>query len=263
MPQSIGPFEYGRDQKYMETLLKKYLNYPVIILPREYEGYSLLTENYGLNNVKQSHDLVLQNKNINTANIYIDASYMRAVPELDDGEKVAIIPNMKNFDFSSKEYLINLYVQIIDKLRLLNKKVYLIRHSGEDIEACRLIFDALKDRSNVFLIEDEFDCIQFNGIISQFDYVVGSRYHSIVHSYKNSVPAIVLGWAVKYHELVALFKQERFMFDVRDKPDINNLLETIDDMESSWKKEHVQISELLNNYQQDSCFDYITDYFNK
>ena len=259
MPQSIGPFDYHNKAK-MDAMLKEYLPYPVIIYPREEDGYRLLTEQYGLKNVKQSFDLVLQNKTIKEGNIFT-AGHRASVPVLPEGRKTAVIPNMRNFEFADRGPIIKLYKAIIEKLQSLDRKVYLMRHSTEDLEACQLIYDALDNKEGVEILENDFDCIEFGKVISQFDFIIGSRYHSIVHSLKNAVPAIVLGWAVKYQELLKLFEQERFLFDVRDNINTDEVLAAIDDMNANYEKEHEKTGSLLENYQQENCYDVISEYF--
>ncbi len=260
MPQSIGPFDYGKHQKKMNKLLKQYLSYPVKIFAREEDGYILLKEDYGLKNVDQSYDLVLQNKGI-TLNNVINNEYHKPIPELESKGNVAIVPNEKNFAYGSQERYKELYWQLIKRLQHHNKTVYLIRHSKEDLDVCHMIFDGLKDRQGVFLLEDDFDCIQFNGFVQQMDYIIGSRYHGIVHSFKNTVPAIVLGWATKYRELLCMFNQERYLFDVREEISIEALLNAVDQMEGNWQKEKQIIATQLVKYQQDNCFSCIYEYF--
>lgn len=260
MPQSIGPFDYGDYQKKMDKLLKRYLSYPIKIFPREEEGYKLLKEDYDLKNVEQSYDLVLQNKGIILDNV-INSKYHKIIPKLESSGNVAIVPNERNFAYGSQERYKELYCHLIQRLQYHKKTVYLVRHSQEDLDVCHMIFDGLQDRQGVFLLEDDFDCIQFNGIVQQMDYIIGSRYHGIVHSFKNSVPAIVLGWATKYMELLSMFGQERFLFDVRGEIDKDALLNAVDDMEDNWQKEKKIIAAQLGKYQQDNCFSCIYEYF--
>ena len=260
MPQSIGPFDYGTQQKKMDKLLKKYLIYPVRIFPREEEGYKILKEKLQLDNIEQSYDLVLQNKGILLENV-INDYYKKCVPIFESKNNVAIIPNVRNFDYGSKDGFQVLYSEIIKRLQEHSKTVYLIRHSEEDLDACHMIFESLKDRKGVYLLEDDFDCLQFNGIVKQMDYIIGSRYHGIVHALKNAVPAVVLGWATKYEALLKMFNQERFLFDVRGQIDTTKLLESLDDIESNWQTEKNVISSKLDEYQKDNCFDCISEYF--
>jgi colanic acid/amylovoran biosynthesis protein len=261
MPQSMGPFDYGKKQKKMDKLLNRYLPYPAIIMPREEEGYRLLTEVYGLNNVKQSYDLVLQNKGLCLNNV-VNSAYKNRIPELQSSGNVAIIPNDRNFSYGNHNRYNNLYWNLIKRLRYHKKSVYIIRHSREDLDACKMIYEGLQDKQGVYLLEDDFDCIQFNGLVQQMDYIIGSRYHGIVHAFKNAVPAIVLGWATKYKVLLSMFDQDRFLFDVRGNIDEEALLNAIDDMEECWQDEKRTIGARLGAYQTENCFAYIREYFN-
>ena len=260
MPQSIGPFDYGNKQKQMDKLLNRYLPYPAIIMPREEEGFKLLTEVYGLNNVKQSYDLVLQNKGLNLDNV-VNSAYKNQIPKLQSSGNVAIIPNDRNFTYGNHDRYNNLYWNLITRLQYHKKSVYIIRHSREDLDACKMIYEGLQDKQGVHLLEDDFDCIQFNGLVQQMDYIIGSRYHGIVHAFKNSVPAIVLGWATKYKVLLSMFDQDRFLFDVRGDIDEGALLNAIDDMEERWQDEKRIIGERLGGYQTKNCFAYVNEYF--
>lgn len=259
MPQSIGPFDY-RDGGRMDRLLRRYLPYPVVIFPREEEGRALLQDRYGLSNVRLSMDLVLQNKGIREDLVFTAPRHL-PLPEIQCGGSVAIIPNMRNFGYKSRDQMVAVYQAAIARLRRHGRRVYLLRHSSEDLEACRLVFDSLSDTSGVSVVEDDLDCIQFNATIAKFDYVIASRFHSIVHSFKNSVPAIVLGWAVKYHDLLRLFGQERFMFDVRGDWKEEALLDAIDDLDAHWQRERALIASRLPECQKDNCFDAISAYF--
>lgn len=260
MPQSIGPFEYDNHLDQMERLLKTYLAYPAVIFPREEAGYKLLVDKYHLSNIKRSYDMVLQNKGIREELIFTSAQQFTC-PEVKEGT-VAIVPNMRNFDYKSTDQIVRIYNLIVEELQRYGKKIYLLRHSKEDMEACQLIFESLANQVGVKIISEDLNCIQFNEVISKFDYIIASRYHSIVQSYKNTVPAIVLGWAAKYHELLGMFEQERFMFDVRGTINADGIRNAIQDMDKNWKIERMKIHSLLNNYQNENCFDVISDYFN-
>lgn len=102
------------------------------------------------------------------------------------------------------------------------------------------------------------DCLEFNQFIQSFDYIIGSRYHAIVHAYKNSVPCIVLGWADKYRELLKQFGQEKYMFDVRADIDQEAVLQSVICMENQWMTEKRVIERCLQKYQKYNCFDILS-----
>ncbi|MFB4163892.1 polysaccharide pyruvyl transferase family protein [Alteribacillus sp. JSM 102045] len=254
MPQSYGPFSYGDLEKIVNRYyIKRYMQYPELIFAREEEGYKLLKNDYGLTNVKKSNDLVLMNKSINLLNVY------KKVPEgntfFDNIKGVAIVPNMKNFKHGNIDQIMSLYDSIIKLLLKENKTVYLIRHSFEDIQACKMIKERYIDNNNVILISDDMSCLVFDELVQRFDFIIGSRFHSIVHAYKNSIPCISLGWATKYHELLKSFKQEDYIFDVRNNLNVDAVEYAIKKMLGQRNYESDNIRSILTEVQTRNVFD--------
>lgn len=255
MPQSFGPFTYnGIFKIIINQLIKVYMRYPKIIFARENEGYKFLHYDYQLENVRKTYDLVLLNKSINLSNIY---KVNPKIIEYKNAKDVAIVPNMRNFDHGNTEQIMLMYDIIINKLIGLGKTVCLVRHSYEDIEACKMIKNRFSDNNNVILIVDDMSCIEFDELIKKFDFLIGSRFHSIVHAYKNGIPCIAIGWATKYRELLETFKQEKYIFDVRNNIDANEINKSIDVMLNKYKEESNTILSILNEVQKFNVFDVI------
>lgn len=244
MPQSFGPFEFkGLKKIFINYLMKKYLKYPTKIYCREVEGFNYLKK-YTNENLEKSLDLVLLNKEIDLKNIYLNKLNLKNINIKDNS--VGIIPNMRNFEHGNKDNIIMLYKKIINKLLEKNKNIYLIRHSYEDIDACKLLKDMYKDNEKVILVIEELNCIEFENTIKKFQYVIASRYHSIVHSYKNGIPCISLGWATKYYELLKTFNQTYFILDVRNESGFEKIEDTIDKMNDNYKSYSTEILNKLN-----------------
>lgn len=256
MPQSFGPCDFGGFKgKIVEFLLKKWLSCAEVLFAREKQGYELLTDRYGLTNVRLSCDLVLQNKKIDLSNVY------KEIPDMLRFEikqhSIAIIPNAKTFRFGREEKLLSLYRAAINGMTDRGYFVYLIFHSSEDKKICGKLKDLFSEEERVVLIRNELSCIEYGQVVKQFDFVIASRYHSIIHAYKEGVPCIVLGWAVKYAELLSLFGQKKFVFDVRGDVDERKFLEMITDMEKNYKRYVVQVKETLEEIQKENVFDVV------
>lgn len=253
MPQSFGPFSYKGFKKYlMSYLIRKNMKYPELIYAREKEGYDLLYKDYKLENLKKSYDLVLLNKELNLLNIY------KRVPEIanfKDIKDIAIIPNMKNFKHGKIDQVMLFYDICINNLIDFGKTVYLIRHSFEDLKACQMIKERFGENNNVVLLSEDFSCIEFDQLVNKFDFIIGSRYHSIIHAYKNGVPCIVIGWANKYHELLQTFKQEKYLFDVRITIDIEVVEKAVKVMLMQHQMESENIITVLKEIQVKNVFD--------
>lgn len=253
MPQSFGPFAYNGE--ITEEEIAEILAKVQIIFAREKQGYDLL-KNLGLNNIIMSNDLVIQSRKMEEKFVFKDNMKCEEIDVQENS--VAVIPNIRNVQNSSEEKTIELYRQVIDELVRLEKKVYLISHCSEDqelIEKIRIYYP------DVYVIEKELNCIEYERAIKKFDYVIASRYHSIIHAYKEHVPCIVIGWATKYQELVANFEQDRYIFDIRK--DCTGIVKAIDELNDQYKDETEKIACCLEKVQRNNCFDILKKYFNE
>lgn len=256
MPQSFGPFNYTKKKNCLIKRLNSALKTCRCVYAREREGYELLVNEIGLSNVRLSADIVLQSRVINMSGVFKNVVKRKEI-RLSTKENVAIIPNMRNFDHGDRKEILHLYDIIIEWLLEHHKNIYLISHSEEDGEACRLIKDKFTDIDGVRLLVDKMDCFAFEDMIGQFDFAVASRYHSVVHSYRNSVPCIVLGWATKYRSLTKLFDQEQYIFDVRTPDSFDGMTDALEKMAENFGEEKKKISDKLVKIQDNNCFDQI------
>lgn len=259
MPQSFGPFNYGQDEKYLINEMKELLPYPKVIYTRENQGFTYLKELFSLDNLKYSSDIVLQNKELDVTNVCTDR-YEIKVPELKCGHNVAVIPNYHCFVEEFAERNFELYRKIIKKLLDADKEVYVFRHSSFDLDICKKIVSMFEGGSCVHLIEQEFDCIEYDKFIQNFEFIICSRYHGCVHAYRNYIPNVILGWAVKYKEMAKLLNQERYIFDVLAKDcDDQVILNAVEDMLVNVGEERKVIRNRLATVQKNNCFEVLDE----
>lgn len=252
MPQSFGPFDFPFE---LEKKIKEGLAHANVIYARETYGYDLLVRKYGLNNVQSSRDLVLQNKGLIEEHIYLET--LRAEDyQLDTGSNVAVIPNIRNYEFGNRRELLKLYRELIAELLKCGKSIYIVCHS-DDEKACNDIYELFSDNPHVLLYKKRLDCLEFSILVRQFQYIIASRYHAIVHAYKEGIPCVSIGWAEKYRELLSLFGQEAYVFDVRQAIDSQKLINAVLVMNEKWVREKGRICEILPTLQTENCFDLI------
>lgn len=256
MPQSFGPFRFAEEgRKKIDFQLRELLPQCKVICAREKESYDELTNNLRLKNVVLKPDLVLNNRSVNYNNIY------RIVPKLNLPEiqtkSVAIIPNANNNYIKNKNKIMELYKKIISELLCNEYDIYLIYHAPEDQEMCKEIKNNFLLDESVHFLDQEFSCIEFGELAKRFNFLIASRYHSVVHAYKNAVPCIVLGWATKYKDLTTMFNQEKYMFDMREDVDEGHLISSVQRLCELYQNESLKISEVLNDIQQKNVFDII------
>lgn len=256
MPQSFGPFDFrGREGKKIEQRIRKLLPTVKTIYVRERKGYEELKRKYCLNNVFLANDIVLNNSEIDLKNIYRKLPDM-LLPDIMPGS-IALIPNQRNYTVASEEQVQEIYIKTIKKLLHNNYKVYLISHSEVDIEICRELKNKFEQEAHVIFVDRELNCLEFSEIIKQFEFVIASRFHSIVHAFRNGIPCIALGWATKYYELMEMFDQEQYMLDLRQGIKVDEVEERIDSMILEREEVSLIIQERLEELRENSVFEAI------
>ena len=198
MPQSFGPFHY-KDKSILKDIEEE-LKYPEIIFAREIQGKDMLEKEFGLTNVRLYSDMVLQNTGIDPKNIYkkdVKLNYTKITGR----GNVGIVPNTKCLKHGDQDKIYGLYMKLMDTILAKGKKIYLFTHSSEDKIMCEYLKNQYKDNDNVVLITEEMTCLEYDEFVNQLDFQIGSRFHGLVHAFRNDVPCIALGWAVKYDEL--------------------------------------------------------------
>lgn len=242
MPQSFGPFEFGfLKTRVMKFLINFYLNKVDVLYARERSSREYL----GLMNVNNSllsKDMVLLSQGNYWQNLY-----MGDIMDISIEEKSAcIIPNSKLIKYIGEGQLLNLYKGVIDVLRKNKLKIYILRHSYEDLDLCKKIKSISRDGAT--LLDGDYTPFELENIIGKFDFVVASRYHSLIHAYKKGVPAIVFGWANKYVELMNDFNQGKYIFDVRSGLNSKIIFKSIETIIKNRFEESITIKEKLKEF---------------
>jgi len=257
-PQSIGPFDYSMPLKpVLYTLLSRYMTYPEKIHPREPQGVEALKP-FTKENVERQRDIVLLNPEYDLKNIFKTVDLKEKTI---DENSVGIIPNNQVIKRTDKDDIYDLYKNIIQKLIRSKKKVYILRHSQEDLYICEGVKDMFSNNENVILLSEDMNAIELENIIKQFEFIIGSRYHSIIHAYKNGIPSIVIGWAIKYKELLKDFDQENYHFDGRKRINKEELLNSIEKMINECDKEKNKINSILTKMEKNYVFKELEKYF--
>lgn len=255
LPQSFGPFDYPKEYRSLLQEIKSSLPRASLIFAREEDGRRQLLNLCGNIDVRVSPDIVLQSEEIQYDRIFTRIPKVEFI-KLETTGNVGIIPNIHTADYSNEEYVLKCYQEIIRHLLKLGKTVYIFRHS-DDLSLCRSIYELVKSDTNCHLIEDEMDCLSYSEFVKQFDFIIASRYHSIVHAYKEGIPAVILGWAVKYQELAQITGQEKYVFDITnpEKSDIDDILAAICAMSARNAEETACILQNVQALQKSNCFD--------
>ena len=265
MPQSFGPFDFGAQQKILDEEILATLIYPIKIFAREYDGMIPLRERYKLKNVSLHPDLVLSSPGVKPSDIFKTVPKF-SVPKVVSASCVGVVPNLRSFDHSGRPWqTLQAFYEIINFLLKEGKIVYLFRHSVEDITPCRWLKALFADDVRVVLWENDFSCFEYDEVCRQFDFLIVGRFHGIVHAYRNNIPCLLMGWAVKYKELARLMYQSQYIFDLSaPEIDMRKIFYAIRDMENNLDLNKKILSERLAQVQKGcSCFSAATEILDK
>ena len=255
MPQSFGPFDFSGEKKIITEKLPELLQSVKQICAREEAGYKALLEYCPLSNIQVLPDIVLNNRGINSANIYRHIP-KQELPDIKENS-IALVPNTNIVTALGKEGTRKLYQSMISFLLWSGKNVYIIRHSSTDQELCDDIMTSIGNCEQVVYLDRDFSCLEYNELVREFRFVIASRFHAIVHAYKNSIPCIAIGWALKYGNLLEEFEQGRYAFDVYTNLDIDLIEEAIRYLDSHLEEESKKIYAHLTKIQEKNVFDII------
>jgi coenzyme F420-reducing hydrogenase beta subunit/polysaccharide pyruvyl transferase WcaK-like protein len=251
-PQSISPFNYSTIGKMLlYPLMFVYLKYPKKIFTREKEGLESVYK-FTNQNIELSPDIVLHNKEYDLNNIYKKKITLNEV--IIKKNSVGIIPNKRVIERSDSEKIYSMYISLINELLIKNKTIYILRHSYEDLEVCEYIKNFFIDNKNVILISNDFNAFELENVIKNFDFLIASRYHSIIHSYKNGVPALVIGWANKYYELLKNFNQLDYFFDIRNNINADEIINSLNIMIKNREHEVNNIKNKIDSIAKNNIF---------
>lgn len=169
---------------------------------------------------------------------------------------IALIPNVRVGDSGANDPLA-VYTAAIRCALERGVYVYLTYHSTQDRNLCTQLKESFAEDERVVLLDQDHSCMEFNELVKKFRFVVASRFHSIVHALKNGIPCVALGWATKYENLMGLFGQEGYVFDLRKPLDLLMVEKAVVDMAQNWQQEREVICTTLPELQKENVFECI------
>lgn len=255
LPQSFGPFDYQDEAgKAIDERTRRLFPKIRHIFAREQEGHDALSSRYGLTNVTLTHDMVLSSRieDYSPALREKPVFELPAIPE----NSMGLIPNVRVGNNGANDPL-TVYTAAVRAGLDQGLYVYITHHSTQDRELCAAIKATFADDERVVLLDHDHSCMEFNELVKRFRFLTASRFHSIVHALKNGVPCVALGWATKYMDLMKLFGQERFVFDLRRPLELSSVEQTVKEMAQAWQTEAEAIRTALPELQKENVFDLI------
>jgi colanic acid/amylovoran biosynthesis protein len=220
LPQMLGPFDTAPSQEAFVQLAK----YCSRIYARDNTSFQNAAALIDDSILSLSPDVTIAS----VSNKPIDETKGKT-------EQVCMVPNQRVLDsgetpWSEDDYL-NFFCQSAKQIIAAGKDISVVVHDrgGEDIKLAHSLLNKL-DSPNASLFTAD-NPIELKRHISQSRFLIGSRFHSIVAALSSDIPAIALGWAHKYTELLTDYGQEKY--DLKSYQEMENapglICEMLDD----------------------------------
>jgi len=133
---------------------------------------------------------------------------------------VGLAPNVRAYERASGKGMRNSYLQALVKLVehcQSNHEIDMVLQANEIASAddqlddrylCSLIAAKINNPRRCFMTRESLTAEATKALVGRFDYLIGSRFHSLVFAFSQGVPGMGLGWSHKYRELFSLFGME-------------------------------------------------------
>ncbi len=87
-------------------------------------------------------------------------------------------------------------------------------HSYDDRSVAKEIYQLARNKNGIKLIKGDYSPEELKGIIGRCDLFIGARMHSNIASTSMHVPTIALAWSHKYHGIMKMLGQEKYVCDI-------------------------------------------------
>jgi colanic acid/amylovoran biosynthesis protein len=234
MPQSWGPFQNKSVRRFTKWMLKK----ASLICAREKVSRQYLID-AGCANTSQvlhSYDIAFL---FNVHEAGKTAQEILSSIGLKSHAKpfVTLTPNMRIYERVEGENAENRYIQNLIKiihyfLDQTDHNIILVSHEASlnrrnDPELCVLLKKMAGNPDRVAMLTGNETAGQVKSIIGLSEFLVASRYHSLVAALSMRTPVAVIGWSHKYDELMQTVGLSDYIVDPVRKTENRDALEMI------------------------------------
>ena len=152
---------------------------------------------------------------------------------------VGVSPNMRIFERVVGKGTGNEYLRVLVKLIkhcleshdvdivLQANEIIKYKNIKDDRYLCSIVAASVNRVDRCFMTRDSLTAEATKALIGQFDYIIGSRFHSLVFAFAQGVPGMAVSWSHKYRELFSLFSMESYVHECKDI-DTGALIETFE-----------------------------------
>ena len=234
LPQAWGPFA---SNTFLRDICRKNCMNSALFFARDVESRQHLAKllNKPLDQINQAPDIAFlfrhageRSGQSHLANLGI---------RLGEQPIVCVAPNMRVYDrtvgFGAENAYLKLLINICHHfvkervaIVLIPHEIHLNPSKVDDRWLCELIRLALGSGEKIAAVTKATPAEEIKAMISCCDLLIGSRFHAIVAALQSRVPAVSIGWAHKYEELMRDVDLDQFALNYNDldAPKISELV---------------------------------------
>lgn len=102
-------------------------------------------------------------------------------------------------------------------------------HNDDDRVSSRRVISYISNKSSVLMLNDKFDHNVIKSIYGSLDFLIGTRFHSVIFALTSMVPSIAIQYEHKTRGIMRDLDLEKWVIDI-DKTDKDELVKMFDDL---------------------------------
>lgn len=238
LPQAWGPFTNTRSKFWVNKLQSQ----STLLFSRDsISSKYLLNSNIPSESIIQAPDIALLFRG---SRLSVGKAILNSIGLKDSTRPtIAIVPNMRVYERSQGNGTGNQYIILLQSFTRLcidefNANIVFLSNecllanntSQDDRYLCSLLYSSFKDREHIFSLTSNYHANEIKSVIGNMDFVIASRFHSLVFALSQTVPVLALGWSHKYLELLKIFSQEEYVIPHDDL----EISDSLDLLRTAW-----------------------------
>lgn len=241
--QSVGPFYRRIERKAVASILRK-MN---LVILREEISKKLLTELGVIDNVVRSVDsgFLLKSKRsfglreklgINKDTMLVGVTVRKWLDKAQQHSYETAIAR-------SIDYLIDKYGATI----VFIPQVTATFHNDDDREASKDVYGLLKNPEHAHVITNDIDHYDVKAMYDELDYIIGTRFHSVIFSLTSYVPAVAIEYEHKTSGIMLDLDLSEWVVKIEDS-NPKMLEKKIDELIEKREEYVTHLKDVLPNY---------------
>jgi colanic acid/amylovoran biosynthesis protein len=251
LPQAWGPLTTKQSRFFLRRMLEK----AAAVYSRDATSSGCLKQ-CGFSGFLEAPDIALAFKRKSSGKEI--PAYLQGV--VGTGRPViGIAPNMRVYERISGTGLENRYIVFLmelcrfcmDKLGatviLISNEIHPDPKVSDDQDLCELLCKQINCPQCIYQ-RQYYSAEMIRNITGRLDFLIGSRFHTLVFALSQGVPVMALGWAHKYGELLKGFGLENYSIGHEKEYDLNSATAKVTEVWDSRQALKASVSRHLDSH---------------